>query len=107
MWPYTQLQKPLDTQRNATQPGLPFTENSRSTYVSFENLYGTNLTCRICDDKNSLENEDHILTCKLLNEETHNIQFTDVYGTIEQQYKAVQMFKKILRKRTFLLIARN
>ena len=74
---------------------------------NFKNLYGTNLTCRICDDKNSLENEDHILTCKLLNEETHNIQFTDVYGTIEQQYKAVQMFKKILRKRTFLLIARN
>ena len=33
MWPNPQLQKPSDT-RN---PGLPFTENSRSTYVSFEN----------------------------------------------------------------------
>ena len=37
MWPNTQLQKPSDT-HNTTQPGLPFTENSRSTYVSFENL---------------------------------------------------------------------
>ena len=37
-WPIYVIQKPLDT-----NPGLPFTENSRSTYVSFENQKKKNL----------------------------------------------------------------
>ena len=41
----------------------------------------------------SCHNEDHI----------HKVRFSDVYGNTDEQYKALQVFKKILRSRKVYL----
>ena len=71
--------------------------------TNFKMSYQDNMTCRLCKDTNSLENEDHILTCSVLNSEKNDIEFNDVYGSIEQQYKAIKVFKKVIRKRKVYL----
>ena len=40
---------------------------------NFQNQYQEDLTCRICKDVGSSEDEDHILACKVLNEEIYNV----------------------------------
>ena len=62
-----------------------------------------NLHCRICNDPNSLDDEDHILTCSALSMAKSDIKFSDVFGDTEQQYRAVKIFKKAMTKRNFLL----
>ena len=43
------------------------------------------------------ENDHYILLCPVLNEQVHEVTFSDVYGSIDEQYKVVQIFKKVLR----------
>ena len=62
-----------------------------------------NLQCRICEDKNSIEDEDHILKCVKFNDNEDNISFSDVYGNADDQLKAVKIFKKIMRRRQVYL----
>ena len=62
------------------------------------NFYG-----RICKSTNSVEDEDHILNCSVLNDEECEVQFSDVYGSTDEQYRAVQVFKKVLRRRQVYL----
>ena len=66
---------------------------------NFSNQYGNNLICRMCQELNSVEDEDHILLCKTLNTEQYEVTFTDVYGNIDQQYRVTQIYKKVFRKR--------
>ena len=71
--------------------------------ANFRNQYRNILTCRICKATESIENEDHILTCSVLNDEEYDVQFSDVYGSTDGQYRAVQVFKKVLRRRKIYL----
>ena len=70
--------------------------------TNFEGQFD-DMSCRACDIKESVENEDHILYCPELNSDDHGVKFSDVYGNPEKQYKALQAFKKILRKRKVYL----
>ena len=72
---------------------------------NFSNQYGNNLTCRLCQELNSVEDEDHILRCKKLNTEDYNASFADVYENIDKQYVVTQIYKKVLRKRNLYLEA--
>jgi hypothetical protein len=67
--------------------------------ANFRNQYRNILTCRICKATDSIEDEDHILNCSVLNEEEYEVQFANVYGSTDEQYRAVQVFKKVLRRR--------
>ena len=72
--------------------------------VNFKKQFGNNLKCIICEDEESEENEDHVLNCTVVNgTETYDVQFTDVYGDADAQYKAVQVYKKVLRTRQIYL----
>ena len=71
--------------------------------ANFRNQYRNILTCRICKATESIENEDHILTCSVLNDEEYDVQFSNVYGSTDGQYRAVQVFKKVLRRRKIYL----
>ena len=71
--------------------------------ANFRNQYRNILTCRICKATESIENEDHILTCSILNDEEYDAKFSDVYGSTDGQYRAVQVFKKVLRRRKIYL----
>ena len=69
---------------------------------NFEMQY-QNLHCRICNDPNSLEDEDHILISSVLSMTKSDIKFSDVFVDIEQQYGAVKILKKALTKIIFCL----
>ena len=70
---------------------------------NFKNQFGTNLICRICKVDGSIEDEDHILICPELTDGQSEVQFTDVFGDVNSQYNAVQMYKKIIRRRRVYL----
>ena len=72
---------------------------------NFSNLFDNDLTCRMCKEVNSIEDEDHILICKKLNTERYDAKFADVYSDIEKQYKVTQVYKKVLRRRKIYLEA--
>ena len=71
--------------------------------ANFRNQYNNVLTCRICKEDNSIEDEDHILNCSVLNDEEYDVHFSDVYGSADEQYSAVKVFKKVLRRRQVYL----
>ena len=73
--------------------------------TNFSEHFNKKLQCRICNDPDSIENEDHILTCSTLNTEDYDVQFCDVFGSIDEQYKVVQVFKRVLRRRQMYLDA--
>ena len=50
-----------------------------------------------------LEDEDHLLACKVLNDQKYSVQFDDVYKDVDKQYAVVQVFKKVMRKRKVYL----
>ena len=70
---------------------------------NFKYQYGNNLTCRICEDENSYEDENHILICQKITEGKTDIKFSDVYGDVNCQFRAVQTYKKVFRKRDIYL----
>ena len=70
---------------------------------NFEGQYREDMSCRACKVIGSVEDEDHILSCLVLKLDSHDIKFRDVYGSMDQQYKATQVFKKILRRRKVYL----
>ena len=70
---------------------------------NFSNAYDNQLQCRMCEEPDSVENEDHLLTCSVLNTENYDVQYSDVFESIDKQYSAVKVFKNVLRKRQVYL----
>ena len=70
---------------------------------NFSQAFQHQLQCRICKEPNTIENEDHLLTCPSLNTEEYGVNFSDVFGNIERQYSAVQVFKRVKRRRQAFL----
>ena len=67
--------------------------------TNFRGMYGGNLQCRICKEQNSIEDENHILMCPILNSEKYDVKFCDVYSDVDTHYTAVKIDKKVLRRR--------
>ena len=74
---------------------------------NFEGQFREDMSCRACKVVGSVEDEDHILSCFVLKLDSHDVKFSDVYGNMDQQYKATQVFKKILRRRKVYLDVAN
>ena len=71
---------------------------------NFSHVYEEdNMSCRLCHDENTYEDEDHLLVCKTVNTEQYDVTYSDVYANVNKQYKVTQVFKKILRKRNILI----
>ena len=70
---------------------------------NFRSFHGGDLSCRTCDT-GLVEDEDHLLKCKNLqiDDQPQNVKYSDVFGSIEHQRRAVRLFKAILRKREIL-----
>ena len=71
--------------------------------TNFSHLYGEALDCRLWNVEDSIENEDHLLVCPILNDEENSVVFSDVYENIDKQYLATQAFKKVVRRRKVYL----
>ena len=63
----------------------------------------SNMTCRVCNDIDSYEDEDHLLVWKTLNSEEYDVRYSDVYQNVDKQYKVTQVFKKVLRRRNIYM----
>ena len=74
---------------------------------NFEGQFREDMSCRACKVIGSVEDEDHILSCMVLKIDSHDVNFRSVYGSMEQQYKATQVFKKILQRRKVNLDVTN
>ena len=59
---------------------------------NFRHQFQNELSCRICKETNSVE--DHVLNCKQLSDDEYDVLFSDVYGGIDQQLKAVKSFQE-------------
>ena len=70
---------------------------------NFRNQFNNDLTCRICKVTGSTEDENHILTCSELNDDVYSVRFEDVYSNVDDQYKVIQVYKKVLRKRKIFM----
>ena len=72
--------------------------------TNFRGIHGSDLSCRTCDTC-LIEDEDHLLSCKSIQIENQpqEIKYADVFGSVEQQRKAVKAFKAVMRKRELLL----
>ena len=70
---------------------------------NFSHLFEENMTCRICKDVDSYEDEDHLLVCKSLNSEVYDVRYSDVYKDVDKQYTVTRVFKQVLRRRNIYM----
>ena len=67
------------------------------------------MQCRLCEDENSHEDENHLLNCSELvaHLETSDVRFDDVFGDLETQIRAVKRFIKVLDRRDNIMDLRG
>ena len=72
---------------------------------NFKTQYEGDMTCRVCLDPSSYEDEIHLTLCPKLKSETdgHNLDVNDVFGPLSKQIYFIKQFKQISRKRDLLL----
>ena len=109
------MQEYLQTNRLSTiEKQTLFSLRSRSFDVksNYKTLFKDNMSCRICRDPNSYEDEDHtFFRCSDLKHDsdtnTHDIKFEDIYSDLENQIRAIKYFRNIADKRKIILELRN
>ena len=78
---------------------------------NYKTQYSDDMTCRICCDPKSYENEIHTFQCeKLLSdiEIEDGIKFDDIFGNLESQIRVMNSYIHVIRKRNvFLEIKEN
>ena len=73
---------------------------------NFSSLYNEDMTCRLCKDPQSIENEEHTFSsaCKssiqVVDSES---TFNDVYGSLEHQVKFINTYLDFIRKRRIII----
>ena len=68
------------------------------------------MSCRICLDPTSYEDEIHTFSCKELVDGLtlhDNVEFEDIYRDLDHQLRAIKNFMKIIKKRDLLLELRG
>ena len=77
---------------------------------NFQTKYKNNLNCSLCH-QNVKESESHLLQCVEIVSEPdinlENIKYSDIYGSLGEQIKAVKLWKKIFKIRTFKIENRS
>ena len=66
------------------------------------------MTCRLCKDNNSIEDEDHVfIQCERLvdKDSTQNLNINHIYGTLRQQIEIMRHISAVSLKRKLLLEA--
>ena len=69
-------------------------------------MYQSDMSCRICKDPESYEDEIHTFSCKVLTdglEIDEDVKFLDIYGDLTRQVQTIKSLMKIIRKRNLLL----
>ena len=74
--------------------------------TNYKTMFNDNI-CRVCSDEEAIEDEKHaFFHCQVLLEGTkvnNEIKFDDIYGTLDQQIRAINYMMPLIRKREVLL----
>ena len=70
---------------------------------SQKSYYGDNMSCRICNDEDSYENEFHTFKCPGLIDHPREVNFEHIYGSLEQQTEFITANIGLIRKRKLIL----
>ena len=69
---------------------------------NFSSIYKNDLSCSLCLDEQTEENENHLLCCPIVNKDKElennikNVMYEDVFDTLGKQKRAVGVFKRIM-----------
>ena len=73
---------------------------------NFSSAFSEDMSCRTCGDKDTHEDESHSLSCISVvkkEEMNTNIKFDDIFGSLNQQVRAIKYFLPIIQRRAILL----
>ena len=70
---------------------------------NFSSQYENNLACELCSDH--LDSQENLLSCSMLTKYVdipENVEYEDLYKSVEKQLRIVKVFKQLLRVREIL-----
>ena len=74
---------------------------------NYKNQFGDKMSCRICEEDGSIENEFHtFFACKVLLKDMQipsDLSFDHIFGHLEEQIRAIQYFSLIMKRRDPIL----
>ena len=80
--------------------GLPLKNNRRA-------MFGDDVSCQVCQEEDSCEEESHLPLCSSLKSEIHedekDIRYEDVFGPLNKQIRCVKLYSKLVRRRNTIL----
>ena len=98
--------QPYLTSPNLTLTDKKFLFKMRSKMLriksNFSSIYKNDLSCSICLDKQTEENEIHLLCCPIVKQdqeienEIQNVKYEDAFSNISKQKRAVRVFRRIM-----------
>ena len=69
--------------------------------------YENDMKCRLCMNKDSIEDENHIFKecIKLLEDDSssNDVSIDDIFGNLDEQTKAIKYFAVIMKKRDLIM----
>ena len=99
--------QPYLTSPNLTLSDKKFLFKMRSKMLriksNFSSIYKNDLSCSICLDKQTEENEIHLLCCPIVKQdqeienEIQNVKYEDAFSNISKQKRAVRVFRRIMQ----------
>ena len=108
------LQKYLKTNELSTErKKILFSLRSREydLKVNYKSMYENNMQCRVCKDKDSIEDEIHtFFQCELLVEKGKldiNHKVEHIFGDLKQQISIMHHITEVTRKRNILINLHN
>ena len=65
---------------------------------NYSSIYKGNLSCSRCLDKQTIENESHLLSCIVINQnvKTKSVKYKDVFENVTKQKTTVTVFKNLM-----------
>ena len=85
----------------------------RSRSFDFKSNFPTkyeDMKCRICDDENTIENEEHTFSCPVLLDKLdldEPINIDDIFSTVPKQMNVMKNIMKVMTRRRILLELRG
>ena len=73
---------------------------------NFKKQYQNDMTCRICCDPLSYENEIHTFSCDSLTlglPLNTDVKFEHIFGSLQQQIQAAKLYTKLIKKRNLIM----
>ena len=104
-----QLQKYLKTGKLSTiekQTLFSLRSHNLNCKSNFSSAFHEDMSCRTCCDENTIEDEIHSLECPSVideDEKDNSIKFHHIFGSLDEQIKAVKYYIKVMNKRNLIL----